>query len=138
MLDFTTDFGKRAAERLRTEEVIWLTTVGNDGTPQPSPVWFLWEDDAVIIYSQPKAPKVGNIARHPQIALNFNSDAGGGNVVILTGTAEIVADAPPAKAHAAYLAKYGEAITRIGMNPDSFADGYSTAIRVTPTKLRGF
>ncbi len=138
MLDFTTDFGKRAAERLRTEEVIWLTTVGRDGLPQPSPVWFLWEDDAAIIYSQSKAPKVGNIIRHPQVALNFNSDAGGGDVVIFTGTAEIVADAPPATAHATYLAKYGAAITRIGMNPDSFADDYRTVIRVTPTKLRGF
>ncbi len=137
MIDFTTDFGKRAAERLSTEEVIWLTTVGGDGTPQPSPVWFLWENDAAIIYSQPKTPKIGNIARHPQVALNFNSDAGGGNVVILTGTAEIVADAPPVAAHTTYLAKYGEAITRIGMTPDSFADDYSTVIRVTPNKLRG-
>jgi len=138
MLDFTTDFGNRAAARLRTEEVIWLTTVGRDGLPQPSPVWFLWEDDAAISYSQSKVPKVGNIARHPQVALNFNSDAGGGDIVIFTGTAAIVADAPPAKAHATYLAKYGAAITRIGMNADSFADDYRTVIRVTPTKLRGF
>ena len=41
MPEFTGEFGQRAAERLRTEEVIWLTTVGNDGMPQPSPVWFL-------------------------------------------------------------------------------------------------
>lgn len=137
MVDFTTDFGKRAAERLRTEQVIWLTTVGKDGTPQPSPVWFIWEDDAAIIYSRPEGPKIGNIARHPQVALSFNSDAGGGNVVILTGTAEVVADAPSAKSHATYLAKYHEAIPRIGMTPDAFAESYSTVLRVTPTKLRG-
>ena len=42
-LDLDSDLGRRAARRLREEEVIWLVTVGQDGTPQPSPVWFLWK-----------------------------------------------------------------------------------------------
>lgn len=138
MLDFTTDFGKRAAERLHNEQVLWLTTVGREGMPQPSPVWFLWEDGSAIIYSQPKAPKVGNITRHPQVALSLNSDAGGGNVVILTGTAEIVTDPAFATPPAAYLAKYAGGITSLKMTPESFVADYSTVIRVTPTKLRGF
>ncbi|HEY8598942.1 MAG TPA: TIGR03667 family PPOX class F420-dependent oxidoreductase [Thermomicrobiales bacterium] len=137
MLDFTTEFGKRAAERLHTEEVLWLTTLGGDGTPQPSPVWFLWEDDAAIIYSQSKAPKVGNIARHPQVALSLNSDFGGGNVVILTGTAEIVADPAFATLPAAYTAKYANGLASLNMTPEAFVAEYSAVIRVTPTKLRG-
>ena len=32
-----------AAARLRTEPVIWLTTVARSGQPQSTPVWFLWE-----------------------------------------------------------------------------------------------
>ena len=39
MPDFSSDFGKRAEARLQHEAVAWLTTVGGDGTPQPSPVW---------------------------------------------------------------------------------------------------
>jgi len=65
MPDFTTPHGQRATERLHTEEVIWLTTIGGDGTPQPSPVWFLWEEDTVLIFSEPKTPKVANIRRSP-------------------------------------------------------------------------
>ena len=137
MPEFTGEFGQRAAERLRTEEVIWLTTVGNDGMPQPSPVWFLWEGETAIIYSRPATPKLRNVTRHPQVALNFNSDSGGDNIIILTGTAEIATDIPPVTAHASYLAKYGTAITRIGMTPERFAAEYSAVIRVTPTKLRG-
>jgi PPOX class probable F420-dependent enzyme len=137
MLDFTTDFGKRAAERLRTEEVAWLTTVGGDGQPQPSPVWFLWEGESALIYSRPGTPKVRNIERHPRVALNFNSDAGGGDVVILTGEARIDPDAPTGDQHPAYLEKYAAGIARIGMNPAQFATEYNTAIRFTPTKLRG-
>ena len=40
--DAGTPFGDRVRERLVDEQVIWLTTVGADGTPQPNPVWFLW------------------------------------------------------------------------------------------------
>lgn len=138
MVDFSGEFGERAAKRLREEEVVWLTTVGRDGTPQPSPVWFLWEGDTALIYSKPNAPKVGNIARHAQVALSFNSDADGGDVVILTGTAEVATAGPPATDNAAYLAKYDRGIVGIGLTRESFAAEYATPIRVTPVKLRGF
>ena len=35
--DPSTTFGKRVRERLAEEIVVWLTTVGADGTPQPNP-----------------------------------------------------------------------------------------------------
>jgi PPOX class probable F420-dependent enzyme len=137
MPDFSSDFGKRAEERLRKEIVAWLTTVGGDGTPQPSPVWFLWDGESILIYSQPDTPKVRNITRYPRIALHLDSDGRGGNIVILTGQAIIDRNAPPTNQNPAYLAKYGEEIIGIGMTPESFAAGYSVAIRFTPTKLRG-
>ena len=137
MPDFSSDFGKRAAERLRKEAVAWLTTVGGDGTPQPSPVWFHWDGETVLIYSQPNTPKLRNIERYPRVSLNFNSTESGGNVVILTGQAVVDRNAPSAAEHPAYLAKYGDDIVQIGYTAESFAASYSTAIRFTPTKLRG-
>lgn len=138
-IDTSTDFGKRAATRLREETVIWLTTVRRDGTPQPTPVWFLWDGgETVLIYSRPSQQKERNIARDPHVALHFNSDSGGGNIVVFTGEAAIVSDVPPARDNAAYVQKYDAAISRIGMNRESFADAYSQAIRVTLTALRGF
>jgi PPOX class probable F420-dependent enzyme len=41
--------------RLREEKVAWLTTVGQNGRPYPAPVWFLWDGQAFLIYSQPPA-----------------------------------------------------------------------------------
>jgi PPOX class probable F420-dependent enzyme len=137
-IDTSTDFGKRATRRLREEEVIWLTTVRRDGTPQPTPVWFLWDGgETVLIYSRPNQQKERNIARNAHVSLNFNDDRGG-NVVVLTGTAELVTDVPAVQNNPAYVQKYDAAITRIGMNRDSFANAYSQAIRVTLTALRGF
>lgn len=137
MLDFTSDFGKRAADRLSKATIIWLTTVGGDGTPQPSPVWFLWDGESALIYSQPDTPKIRNIGRHAQVTLNLDGDGDGGDIIILTGTATVEPIAPPATEIPAYLAKYGPEIAKIGMTPESFAASYSATIRVTPTKLRG-
>jgi len=36
--DPSTAFGERVRRLLRDERVIWITTVGKDGTPQPNPV----------------------------------------------------------------------------------------------------
>lgn len=138
VIDSATDHGQRVIERLSDEIVIWLTTVGKDGAPHPRPVWFLWENDSILIYSQPETAKIRHIARDNRVALNFNSTFDGGDVAVINGAAAIVDDAPPAKEHKAYLDKYAKEIAGIDMNPDSFAASYSVAIRVTPTKLWGF
>jgi PPOX class probable F420-dependent enzyme len=137
MFDPTTPFGARVARRLNDELIIWLTTTGADGTPQPSPVWFLWTDDQFLIYSQPNKAKLHNIQRNPRVALNFDGDGQGGNIIVFTGEARVDPEAPLASEVAAYVAKYREAIARIKMAPESFAQSYSVALRVTPTRLRG-
>jgi len=136
-IDTTTDFGKRVERRLREEIVIWLTTVRRDGAPQPSPVWFLWDGESVLIYSRPNQQKQRNIERNPKVSLNFDGDGGGGNIIVITGEAHVVTDAPPATDVPEYVAKYAEPIKRIGMDAASFAQTYSLAIRITPTDLRG-
>ena len=136
-LDTTTEFGQRVQRRLRDETVGWLTTVGADGTPQPSLIWFLWDGETILIYSQPNTPKLRNIERSPQVALNLDGDGRGGDIVILTGEARVDRDAPGAGDHPEYLEKYRQGIERIGMTPEQFARSYSVPIRMTPAKLRG-
>jgi PPOX class probable F420-dependent enzyme len=136
-LDLNTEFGARVARRLREERVIWLTTVRPDLTPQPSLVWFLWDAGALLIYSKPNMPKLRNIAQNPAVALNFDSDSRGGNVVIFTGTAIIDHQAPSLDQIAAYVERYAENIARMNLTPASFAQMYSVPIRVTPARLRG-
>ena len=136
-IDTTTAFGQRVARRLRDETIGWLTTVGADGTPQPSPIWFLWEGETALIYSQPDTPKVRNIERNPRVALNLDGDGRGGDIVVLTGEARVDRAAPAARDYPEYLEKYRQALVRIGMTPAQFAASYSVPIRMTPAKLRG-
>jgi PPOX class probable F420-dependent enzyme len=137
MLDTTTEFGARVERRLREERIGWLTTLGTDGTPQPSPIWFLWDGRTFLIYSQPEQPKLRNIERNPKVALHLDSDGLGGNIVVITGEAGILRDVPSANEVPEYLEKYRPDIARIGMTPESFARAYSVAIRLSPRKLRG-
>lgn len=136
MLDTTSEQGRQVERRLRNEETIWLTTVRADGQPQSVPVWFLWDGATFLIYSRPANQKLKNIARNPRVGLNLNSDAYGNQIVRVEGTAEIVPDAPPAIAVPAMLEKYRAGIARIGMSPERFAQAYSVAIRVTPSRFR--
>jgi PPOX class probable F420-dependent enzyme len=131
-------FGERAARRLREAKVIWLTTVGADGTPQPNPVWFVWDGaDSVLVYNQPDARRLAHLADRPQLALNLDGNGQGGDIVVLAGTAEVDGGAPRADAHEAYLAKYRDDMARVSGSVERFADQYSVPLRITLHRVRG-
>jgi len=50
-----------AGGRLRTEPIIWLTTVNPAARPQTTPLWFLWRDGQFPIYGGRRRPKTRNI-----------------------------------------------------------------------------
>ena len=129
-------FGDRVRRRLETEVVGWLTTVNADGTPRPSPVWFLWEGNSMLIYSKDGTSRTRNLARNPACSFNFDGNGSGGDIIVLEGTA-VASEDPPSTEVAAYQDKYREEIPRIGMNPGTFAMAYPVPIRFTPDRLRG-
>ena len=137
LIDTATDFGRRVALRLENDRLVWLTTVAQDGTPQPSPIWFLWDGRSVLMYSRPNTPKLRHIQRNPNVSLNFDGNGQGGDIVVLTGQAHLAEGEPPANRLAAYTDKYGEMIRRIGMDAETFAKGYSIPVRITLARLRG-
>lgn len=139
MLDFNTKFGRFAKKQIKNEYFIWLTTVDSNGTPQPRPVWFIWENDSFLIYSQPTAHKVRHIEHNPNVSLHFNSadEKGEQRLVMFTGVAQIDPQGLPAHKQRAYLRKYKNGIIGLNATPEQFAQEYSIALRITPTKVRG-
>jgi PPOX class probable F420-dependent enzyme len=137
LIDDTTDFGRRVSRRLQEEQVIWLTTIGPDGTPQPRPVWFLWDGETFLIYSQPETHKLAHIGHSPKVALNLNSDDEGGDIIVFTGVAYMDEDQQPANQVADYADKYRAGFQRIGMTAQEFADSFSVPLRIRPASLRG-
>ena len=139
MVDFTSKFGRAVKKHLKEQYVIWLTTVDSYLTPQPRPVWFIWENNSFLIFSQAKAHKVKHIARNPKVALHFNTDqTGDKHVIVFTGEASIQTNGPPAHEVAAYFTKYKDGIANLGMTPQKFSREYSTAIKIKATEVRGW
>jgi PPOX class probable F420-dependent enzyme len=138
VLDETTDFGRRAAHRLRTEIIGWLTTVTPDGAPRPIPIWFLWEgDSSILLYSRPEKRKLANVAANPNVALHLDSDRIDADIVICWGEARR-SDDPPASEVDEYVAKYAQPIARLGWTPESFAADFSVPLRIEVTRIHGW
>jgi PPOX class probable F420-dependent enzyme len=134
-----TPVGERVARRLREEVVIWLTTNSADGTPQPNPVWFYWDEarQSVLIYSLAKAARLAHIDRSPRVALNLDGNGKGGDIIVLTGAARRSVEDPPADQHSAFTEKYRDLIARSFGTPEHFAARYSVALRIIPSRFRG-
>jgi PPOX class probable F420-dependent enzyme len=128
----------RAGQRLASEPIAWLTTVRADGQAQSSPVWFLWDGGTFLVFSQPGAQKVRNLAANPRVALHLGDDGAGGDIVTVEGTAAVEPDSPRADRVEAYMAKYQAAVEALGYEPGPFARTYSTAIRIRPTRVRAW
>ena len=137
-IDEGSDFGARAAAHLRDDPVVWLTTVSPGGAPQPSPVWFLWDGaDTVLVHSRAGTARSRNVEANPAVSLNFGGNGQGGDIVVLSGRAEIAPAAGPADADPAYVAKYASGFERLGMTAAGFAVAYPVPIRIRLTGLRG-
>lgn len=137
--DPSTPFGERVARRLHDERLIWLTTVDAKGTPQPTPVWFLWDETAstFLIYSRTDAKRLVHLRQNSRVALNFDGNGSGGNIIVITGQALVSSDDPPADQLPSYVEKYRNFIARSYSTPEHFASIYSVALRIRPIAIRG-
>jgi len=135
--DPSTTFGKRVRERLAEEIVLWLTTVGADGTPQPNPVWFLCEgEDTILVYNRTGANRINHVKARPRVLLNFDGNGQGGDIVVLTGAAELLEGFPLAHEHEPFAQKYAEETARVFESTEDFARKYPVAMRIRIGRVR--
>ena len=140
MIDWSFPFARKVKRHLRSERIIWLTTVGPDGVPHPRPVWFVWDGAELLIYSRPNMQKLRDITAQPHVSLNFNTDPiGDVDVIILTGTARFDRAAPPPHHVPAYVRRYREQMRlSLHLTPRQYSEAFTVAIRVTPIAMRGW
>ncbi|GCF11150.1 TIGR03667 family PPOX class F420-dependent oxidoreductase [Dictyobacter arantiisoli] len=122
-----------AEERLRSEELVWLSGVRPDGRPHTVPVWFLWEHDTVLIFSKPDTQKLRNLRLHPAVTLALDNAKQG--IVILEGTATLLEKGGARESLPAYAEKYREGLQRFSVTAEQFTMLYSQPIRITLARL---
>jgi PPOX class probable F420-dependent enzyme len=135
-LDPATEAGATALRRLETELMAWMTTTNPDGQPQSSPIWFLWRDGEVVVYSHVRAPRNANVEANPLVSFNLNTDPEGEAVVTMEGVARIDLALPPCSQDAAFQAKHRPMIDQYGWTPEWHAEQYPIPIVITPTRWR--
>jgi len=118
------------------DQIAWLTTVSPTGWPAPTPVWFVWDGSVITVYSLNTGAKLRHIDANDKVSVHFNSGAGGGDIVVISGHARRVPDAPPPSAFPGLLDKYLPAIQSMGRTPQWYDDEYGTAIRIVPARAR--
>ena len=134
-LDLQSRRGRHAESRLERDPIAWLTTVRPTGQPDTVPVWFLWRDNAILIYSQPHTRKLRNLAQNASVSVVLDDTDGGGDVVRIEGTAKTASDHPAASDVPAYAEKYSMQIRRSFGTPERFARDYAVPLIVTPTRI---
>jgi PPOX class probable F420-dependent enzyme len=122
---------------LDVAEVLWLTTVTEEGQPQSSPVWFHWAGEDVLILSRPDAPKVANITHHPAVSLHLNGGEAGTVVVSIEATAWVEGGVSASRGDA-YAEKYQAGFARLGTDRAAYFAEFSTAIVARPHRVRRF
>jgi PPOX class probable F420-dependent enzyme len=126
----------RVEARLSTNLMAWLTTVNPAGRPDSVPVWFLVRDDGtILVYSQPGKAKLRNIEANPHVSLGLDVTDIGRDVIRFEGTAMRAPGHPPADQIPEYAAKYAERIGAILGTVERFAEAFSEAIVITPSRL---
>ncbi|HZC28044.1 MAG TPA: TIGR03667 family PPOX class F420-dependent oxidoreductase [Actinopolymorphaceae bacterium] len=128
----------RVEARLECDIIAWLTTVRPSGQPDTVPVWYLWTEDTIVIYSRPQKLKQRNLAANPKVSLVLDDTKQGWDVVRIEGCARLDPSRPSLAQTPAYVEKYAKGIRAIGYaGPAEFAADFSEAIVVTPTRVRG-
>jgi len=135
-LDLTQDEDRHIDERLRSAPIVWLGSVRPDGRPHLVAVWFLWDGETILIFSQPDNQKLRNIAQNANVTLAVDDSKIGNDAVTVEGKAELLPADSVDATMPAYAEKYAALLTEMGWSAATMAKSYSQPIRITPTRFR--
>ena len=80
---------ERLAEFLRPARIAVLATVGSDGTPQVTPVWYGYKDGRLAVAANENSAKVRNLRRDPRLSVCVYEGERGAEYVALYGRADL-------------------------------------------------
>ena len=123
---------------LAAERTCRVATVGADGGPHVTALWFGWDGTYLWLYSITRAQRWADLQRDPRVAIVVDAGVDYFELqgVEIIGTAEIIGEVPRGGAPVPELAAIEPQFARKYMGGDEmFHDGKHAWLRVTPTKI---
>jgi len=74
---------------LRGRHVAVLVTIGEDGTPVPTPIWYRYRDGLLYFRTDAGAVKADNVRRDPRVSVCIQDERPPYKAVVVYGTAEV-------------------------------------------------
>ena len=127
-------------EFLATQRTCRLATVGGDGAPHVTPLWFVWDGTSVWVTSLVRSQRWTDVRRDSRVSVVVDTgdeflDLRG---VELNGIADLVGEAP----------RTGEPVAELEAPEQLFADKYAGGrvhhdgrhawLRITPSKIQSW
>jgi PPOX class probable F420-dependent enzyme len=119
-----------ALERIMASRNFWVATVTPEGGPHATPVWGVWDQDALWFSSGLRSRKARNLARDPRVVVTTEDAT---DPVMIEGTAEVITDlAAIARFLGLSNAKYD-----VDLQPDFLDPAVNATIAVRPHRAFG-
>ena len=125
-------------EHLRTDPVVWLSTIRPDGRPHVVPVWFLWDGSAIHFYSKPGAQKVRNLRHNPSAMLAVGEPDEEFDVELIEGAADVLEEPTASIMPGEHLQKYAALMAKAGLTRETYVQTYSQPVLIRPTRFLGY
>ena len=125
-------------EFLSSERTCRVATVGKDGAPHATPLWFGWDGETIWLYSIVKSQRWTDLQRDPRIGvvIDAGTDYFELRGVEFTGTVEVVGEVPRTGEPNDELTGIEPVFARKYMGGDQmFHDGRHAWLRVKPSKI---
>ncbi len=111
------------SSKLEKTQVIWFGSVGPDGKPHLTPVWFVWLEGKLYIAIDPKSVKSRNLKQNPWVVMALED---GVHPVICEGKAISDPKLLTEAVSAAFLSKYEWDLGKEAQ--------YNQLVQITPEK----
>lgn len=128
-------------EYLLAHRTCRAATVGKDGTPHVSALWYVWDGTSMWLNTLSKSLRFRQLRNNPRLSVlvddghEFMELRG----VELIGTAEVVGDVPRSSEPNAELTEPETMFARKYAGSDTFtADGRHAWVRLTPERIRSW
>lgn len=117
---------------LERSQIVTLATLGPQGEPQVTAMWFLWEDGTLRISLNTERQKAKNLMRDPRLSAFFVDPENPYRTIEIRGTAQIEPDEAYELADRVGL-RYGADLRQMDQ-----AGGSRIAVTIVPDKINAY